>query len=175
MTTTLDTRSRTDRQVAYIVDLLRRIGEFDARHANHLWATLKETDAKTGLTVTMASDVITTLREKLEALREHTAVTVPEGRYAVDTEEGHLAFYRVVVHESGRVSVYVFASDAQHKLPEQTAQSVLRKINSAGVQQALERFGRELGICGMCGRSLTDAESRAQGMGPVCAAKLMKL
>lgn len=34
---------------------------------------------------------------------------------------------------------------------------------------ASNRNGRELGHCGVCGRTLTDEESRARGIGPICA------
>jgi hypothetical protein len=41
-----------------------------------------------------------------------------------------------------------------------------------GDPDALARFGRELGACGVCGSPLTDAASREAGIGPVCMAKL---
>jgi hypothetical protein len=31
------------------------------------------------------------------------------------------------------------------------------------------RYGMLIGKCGVCGRTLTDEESRANGIGPVCA------
>lgn len=34
--------------------------------------------------------------------------------------------------------------------------------------EALKRFGTEIGQCGHCRKQLTDAESRAFGIGPVC-------
>lgn len=37
---------------------------------------------------------------------------------------------------------------------------------------AVARYGLELGKCGVCGRTLTDEESRRDGIGPVCKAKL---
>lgn len=37
---------------------------------------------------------------------------------------------------------------------------------------AVQRFGRELGICGVCNLPLTNEESREFGIGPVCRAKL---
>ena len=49
-------------------------------------------------------------------------------------------------------------------------QAVLDGI--AADADALARFGQELGICGNCGRDLTDEESRALGIGPVCRQNL---
>lgn len=37
---------------------------------------------------------------------------------------------------------------------------------------AVVRYGRELGVCGVCGLALTNAESREAGIGPVCRRKL---
>ena len=41
-----------------------------------------------------------------------------------------------------------------------------------GDPDALARFGRELGACGVCGSPLTDEASREAGIGPVCMRKL---
>lgn len=35
-------------------------------------------------------------------------------------------------------------------------------------REANARFGREIGRCGVCGKSLTDEISRAEGLGPIC-------
>ncbi|HEY1248787.1 MAG TPA: DUF6011 domain-containing protein, partial [Nitrososphaera sp.] len=37
---------------------------------------------------------------------------------------------------------------------------------------AMNEYGVKLGICGRCGRTLTDRDSRLRGIGPVCAQKL---
>jgi hypothetical protein len=97
---------------------------------------------------------------------------VPAGYYAVDTDEGHLAFYRVWRPEDGakKYAVYVLASDEEHRLLRPTALAVLRKI-AVDPYEALTRYGREIGKCGACGRRLTDEQSRAAGIGPICAEK----
>ena len=38
----------------------------------------------------------------------------------------------------------------------------------AADDEALARYGRETGTCGVCHRTLTDPESVALGIGPVC-------
>jgi hypothetical protein len=97
---------------------------------------------------------------------------VPAGRYAVDTEEGKLAFYRVAVDENGRYSVFVFASDQQHLIKGWKSQlTILRKIEKDGIESAGNRFADERGECRDCGRGLTDQESRAARRGPVCRNK----
>jgi hypothetical protein len=37
---------------------------------------------------------------------------------------------------------------------------------------AVARYGLELGVCGVCGKALTNEESREAGIGPVCLRKL---
>jgi hypothetical protein len=49
--------------------------------------------------------------------------------------------------------------------------TVARKIVDADPKVAMLRYGQELGQCGHCYRTLTNDESRAVGIGPVCRAK----
>lgn len=107
-----------------------------------------------------------------------TAEEVPAGRYAVDTEDGAvnaLAFYKVDRPTEGRWAGYVFVklmvSDSEERLSRATQTAVLAKIAAVGAEAAAARYGHELGRCGMCDRTLTNDESRARGIGPVCAAK----
>lgn len=105
---------------------------------------------------------------------------VPAGRYAVETNDGavnDLAFYKVDRPTEGRWSGYVFVkmivgggNDVELGTG-QSAKAALRKIAAAGAEAAAARYGHELGECGMCGRTLTNDESRARGIGPVCATK----
>lgn len=39
---------------------------------------------------------------------------------------------------------------------------------------AVVRYGLELGVCGVCGLPLTNDESRAKGIGPICEGKLAR-
>jgi hypothetical protein len=105
-------------------------------------------------------------------------VEVPAGRYAIDTEDGAInetAFYRVD-HGKGRWAGRVFVSrmvgghdDIAVKDPKARA-TILAKI-AADPEAASLRFGREIGVCGRCGITLTNDESRARGIGPECAKK----
>ncbi len=104
---------------------------------------------------------------------------VPDGRYAIDTTEGAInavAFYQVDKPTEGRWAGYTFVKlqtgDDEQNLPRQAAQTVLEKIRAVGAKEASLRYGHEIGACGVCGRTLTNDESRERGIGPVCAAKL---
>lgn len=98
---------------------------------------------------------------------------VPAGRYAVENEEGILRFYTVDRPDKGKwagwVFVAVWASDEKHPIRGNAAKkTILEKIMEAGPKQAAERFGREIGACAICGRTLTDPVSREIGIGPIC-------
>ena len=103
---------------------------------------------------------------------------VPAGRYALDTQVHAVngtAFYKVDRPETGRWAGYVFVkqiigSDEQ-KLSMKQGRAILARIAAVGAEAASARYGHEIGECGICGRQLTNDESRARGIGPVCAAK----
>jgi Family of unknown function (DUF6011) len=97
---------------------------------------------------------------------------VPAGRYAVPNQVDVLQFYTVDCPTEGRWAGYTFlsvwASDEKHPIRNtETKLAILNKI-AADPKAAAERFGQEIGRCGICGRTLTDATSRSIGIGPVC-------
>lgn len=124
-----------------------RQGKFSAKAASVLIEGLQKCDRK-------PSD------------RTYPLVNVEAGRYALTVLEGAVNFY--VVNKRGRVSVQ--ASDELHRLRGEAASSVLEEI-SKDPKAASLLYGAKLGHCGVCGRTLTDEESRAAGIGPVCRAK----
>lgn len=87
---------------------------------------------------------------------------VPEGRYAYDTEEG-IKFFQL---RDGRVLVQ--ASDDLHPVPG-GGQPIVDRI-ATDIEGAARLYGREIGACCRCGRTLT-SEWRQQGIGPKCAQK----
>lgn len=99
--------------------------------------------------------------------------TVPDGYYAVPTEEGPLGFYRVSTWKtSGDRKVQVQASDNLFPIKGyKAADAILEKIRNITAEVAGKRYADELGNCWRCGRTLTDEDSRARGIGPVCANK----
>lgn len=101
---------------------------------------------------------------------------VPAGRYAVTGEEGHTVFVKVDRPTEGRWAGYVFvkvqAGDDEHRVSRATEAALLAKIEAAGPQAAMIRYGLELGHCGHCGRTLTNEASREAGIGPICLAKM---
>jgi hypothetical protein len=101
---------------------------------------------------------------------------IPAGRYAVvDPMDDVLKFYHVDKPTEGKWAGYTFlsvrASDERYPIKNtEHKKSIMGEI-AKDPKEASMRFGRELGQCGICGRTLTDEQSRARGIGPICAAK----
>lgn len=101
---------------------------------------------------------------------------VPAGRYAVTGNADQTVFVKVdrptEGQWAGRIFVKIQAGDDLHRTSRDVADALLAKIAAAGVQESMLRYGREIGSCGHCGRTLTNEESRADGIGPHCRRKL---
>jgi hypothetical protein len=102
---------------------------------------------------------------------------VPNGYYAVrDAKvEGKIHYYRVSRSKSGQyVNIQEMASDTLYPVrPWSRAIEILKIIRERGPETAAILFGRTIGRCCRCGRTLTDADSRTAGIGPDCAGKGM--
>ena len=126
-----------------------------------------------------ASDWISRMIARVNLLKEVAKSTAPvaptaevaDGRYAVE-HEGVLKFFRVKNgNRPGFVFLDVQASDDWHAIRNVTRIREIVALIARDAKAAMIRYGHELGVCGRCGRTLTDEESRAAGIGPVCAGK----
>ena len=167
-------RRPTPAQVNYIKDLRTKLGLIPVPPEA---AQPKDSDT--------ASSMIDLLKEELaNRIAANPAPTsiaptalpkVADGYYAVDTD-GKISFYHVNSPTEGRWAGYTFV-DVQAgsdfiKLPSQRVRNaVLAKI-AVDPKEASLRYGREIGRCGVCGRTLTNQDSRDRGIGPVCADKM---
>lgn len=95
---------------------------------------------------------------------------VPEGRYAINwglggTEE--IKFYQIkegALYAQASAELWVINNlDQVHKALE---------VIKADPKAASVLYGTKLGACGVCGRTLTNQESRDLGIGPICAKKM---
>jgi hypothetical protein len=105
------------------------------------------------------------------------ALPLPEGYYGVKME-GHknkTTFYRLQ-NGKGRWEGYQFltlqAGPNWHKVPREQRAKVLAEIRHQGILECQQRYGKEIGRCGICNLPLTDDVSRERGIGPVCWEKL---
>ena len=140
-----------------------------------------------GLSRQSASDLIGNLLKMPRPAKEVSAAPVsgldlrpvPSGRYAAEDDEGVLRFFKINAPEQGRwagwIFVDIYASDYTYKQGRQkpgqaySGKSVHALTTIASdPKTAAMRYGQELGVCGVCGRTLTDPESIAKGIGPVC-------
>lgn len=98
---------------------------------------------------------------------------VPNGYYAVANDAGVLTFYRVSTYKNSiNRKVQIQASDELHFVRGfKATYAILAKIREVTAPVAGLRYAHEIGNCYRCGRTLTDAESRARGIGPVCVDK----
>jgi len=173
----------TPAQLKFLVDLVTQIGDYDKERGLALWAEMREIQQSGQLTFTVASSRIDQLKAERSEHRlgqwtdpaddQSNWPQIPLGRYAVRTDEGHLAFYQLKERD-GRVEVYLQLSSELRKLSNTTALAILRKIQVVGIEEAMTRYGKELKFCGApkCGRPLTNQESRDRGVGPVCIEKM---
>lgn len=107
---------------------------------------------------------------------------VPDGLYAFESRTGNndLDFW-IVSTNQGRsnpankgkrwLARFVGGQGSVNVSPAErnaVAQFLTEQSHDALVA-AMALFGREVGKCGKCGKSLTDEESRARGLGPTCA------
>lgn len=165
MTTTA--RPITAKQRAFATTLL-------AERTHDLGPDFAEWTLET-LTAAEASALIDGLLKAPRVKVASDAPDVPAGRYAIEVE-GKLAFFKVDVpgpdsRWHGWVFVKQVAGDEQYPVKGARRATVLAGI-AADPREAMLRYGREIGSCGHCGRTLTDEASREAGIGPVCAGKV---
>lgn len=179
--TTATTQRALPQQIDDIKYLLGRL-EARGKDLTGTRAKLNECWATEYFTVEFAASIIRTmldLSEELDmALAADTTIpdqpapgppTVPAGRYAIRCDDGHYAFYRVWCGSRGGVVVYMQISDDEQRCYGAQATAILCKIQAAGPLEAAKAYGREIGCCGVCNRTLTNPDSIAAGIGPVCA------
>lgn len=100
-------------------------------------------------------------------------------RFAVDTDEdavNRTAFWWIVKHDGPNGTRYFIRQviggqgPVRVRISPEAMIAIANKIFAAGPRDAMLRYGREIGECGHCGRTLTNDESRAVGIGPRCRA-----
>lgn len=95
--------------------------------------------------------------------------------YAIEAD-GVFKFYRVDRPQDGRWKGYTFvkvqASDDFHAIKNLTTCASILTAIAFDAQKAATDYGHQLGRCGICNRTLTDAGSIERGIGPVCASKV---
>jgi hypothetical protein len=91
-----------------------------------------------------------------------TEFPFPYGSYAIEVD-GVMKFYQAT-------NAGLFAQGSDMLYPVTTGAPEVVAAIAVDALEASKRFGREVGCCGRCGRSLT-SEWRKIGVGPVCSSK----
>lgn len=130
----------------------------------------------TDTTGTTAYGRIKGLRRYLAAELAQLVPTHDKFRVAlVMPGEDKVRFFVIDTPLRGKWAGYVFvkeqAGDDLHPVKPVAREEKIVQALLGNAKVAMEQYAAELGSCGICGRTLTDEESRARGIGPVCAAK----
>lgn len=173
----------TEPQINYIYSLVARrdtstvSGLVDTvmRHINA--GTLKHCTVQSAINVLKAQP-----RKEAPAQREESAVSaiaaaaplVPAGYYAVG-EDDDLRFYQVDKPTTGRWKGYVFikvqASDEFHQIKSIPERARILTEIAKDARGAAIRYGKKIGRCSICNRTLTKPNSIDMGIGPICASR----
>lgn len=106
---------------------------------------------------------------------------VPNGHYCVDGTtigdggDSGLRFYKVNTPTQGKWAGFTFV-DAQggptyYPIKNRAHKEQILKAIAKDPREAAIRYGKELGVCGICNTELTNEESRSYGIGPICRKK----
>lgn len=103
------------------------------------------------------------------------ATTIPNGHYAITFTNGVTRFFKVNTPTkgkwAGRTFLDIQASDDYYPVRDAAKRATVLSQITLDPMAASAAYGRQIGSCGVCGRTLTDETSRAQGIGPVCIGK----
>jgi hypothetical protein len=148
-----------------------------AKIATYNGQPLVTTTAPTGVVTTApaapvnggAAEVIALLAGLHDAVEPHPDRGMILRRYAIDGFDtgNETRFYKLRESKRGKRYLVAQLSDEERMVPWAEALIVARKI-TADPMAAMLRYGQEIGSCGHCGRTLTNDESRALGIGPKC-------
>lgn len=161
----------TGPQQKYVRDLLVAAGKLTPEIDAMIPTLSRETVSKW---ITRAKELPRAADDGTEA--KYLLTEVPEGRYAIWNEEaGAIRFYHVQKPTEGRWAGYVFikvrAGDETYPIRNREARDKILALIAKDPREASIAYGRELGACGVCGRTLTNPESITAGIGPICAGK----
>lgn len=161
----------TDKAIKYLADLWMERSDKATRDQVVAWA--KTVDWRV---VSAKIDWLKTQPKLAPAGTRLERHDVAAGRYAVTGDEGQTVFLKVDRPTEGPYAGQTFVrlqtGDDYRNVGRPARVALLGKIVAAGPKDAMLRYGRELGHCGHCGRTLTNEESREAGIGPVCRGKM---
>ncbi len=177
----------TDKQIAFIEKLMTKIGQkaegidsVDARGALGANEMIRKHLANNGLSKRQASQLIESLIRTSEMNFGTPVVPVQQPVRAPRVEapigiyrEGETIYCVRKARQSERVYAYqLITTEGENPRWDYVAGKVFElKVENMISLEVAQQYGRKTGICCICGRYLTDAESVTKGIGPVCERK----
>lgn len=149
----------SDKQIAYLASLVSSRDLSTLAEGQQAWLAAANYDA---LTKAQASRVI----DRLASLPRTGDTTPADLDLGIPylTTDGLVCFARE--SSQGRTYGVAWSDEAQKFVYER---GVLGRIARALTLDEAEAFGCRVGVCACCGRTLTNPESVARGIGPICA------
>jgi hypothetical protein len=175
----------TEPQINYVRSLMVRRDTSTVQDLVRLVTAKIEADKLTYATVTSAINVLKSLPViEVVAQRDQVARTnikdaidrVPEGRYAIQREnDNRIMFYKIDKPADGRWKGFIFVSvqagSEYYPIKNPQSKSVVLVEIAKDPRGAAVLYGKKLERCAICNRPLTDPDSRAAGIGLICAGK----
>jgi hypothetical protein len=97
------------------------------------------------------------------------------GMYAIKDLYRSIHYYKIDIPKDGKWKGYVFvsaqASDKYYPIKDIKTKKNILDILRLDPLQGMALYGQTIGQCAICGKTLTDDESRKRGIGPICWAK----
>jgi hypothetical protein len=166
----------TDKAIKYLADLWLERSNKATRDQVVAWAKTADRRVVSDKIDWLKTQPKLTISDNLAAHLADDDDAVAAGRYAVTGDNGQTVFLKVDRPTEGPYAGQTFVrlqvSDEYRNVGNAARTTLLNKILAAGPKDAMLRYGRELGSCGHCGRTLTNEESREAGIGPVCRGKM---
>lgn len=109
-----------------------------------------------------------------------TVLDIERAPFQPVTEDGFytgpdgVAIYKVVTsQQSGRLYAKMLRVNGDNTGTWEYAPGVVRALNALDklTEERAREFGKLYGVCCICGRTLTNEESIAAGIGPICSGK----
>jgi hypothetical protein len=130
-----------------------------------------------GTTITaVVPDFTTSYVEKRDF--KPMALTLPASKYALERAEGPV-FYEIQYGKKGRWDGFLFLNrlvghpgDWKRVAVKGAAKDHILEEIGQDHKAAIVAFGHLFTVCAMCSSPLSDADSIARGVGPICEAKI---
>ena len=173
MTTTYATKTASPKAIAYAKSLVSQVRAGDENLPELLLAMDEMTPKAISHIIDTHKPIVSA--QKFTAAKAAAPTTdLPAGRYAVEGFDGTVMKYQIDKPVSGKWAGWTFVRDlatGDSIRDRDTKQAILDELEAAGHLESAKLYGKVTGQCGICSKTLTNPDSIAAGIGPICAQK----